>query len=506
MSVSVVYLAYLNEDVGYGIKTVENFLNSYKKYNAGLEHSLVIIAKNWTNKILYKELCKLASENNAKIIDLPDDGWDLGAYFRVSKILDSEYVLFTGSSTKILSDNWLLNLYNAFKNDDTIQLVGSMGSWGYTIKIKAFPNYHIRTCTFMIKRNLFLEYASTQKFPQTKEDTHKMEHGENSLTNFIFNKGYSAVVVNCDGEIFTPENWLYSKTYHYPIENKSLFSDKRSEIYHGSIESEKRRLELGTWGQYLTKTKIKIFASYQKITPIFLTDVFQPIFNGAIKMPNRVNAIKDDMGINISEKNSYYGELTGHYWVWKNFLPRTDSEYIGFCQHCSFLDFNIHQISSAPFQPTLILNFEKMLENYTQENILNSIKNYDIILPEAFSLEKTLYDDCITQHNQKDIDSALDLIKELYPDYTFAMQQAMFDNKMYSCFVLVMKKNLLNEYLSWIFDVLAIFEQRTPKEALYITSPACIAEILFNIWLVYNVKNKNLKLLNTTSVYIPMEL
>ena len=28
--------------------------------------------------------------------------------------------------------------------------------------------------------------------------------------------------------------------------------------------------------------------------------------------------IGDDAGVSISEKNCYYGELTGVYWVWKN--------------------------------------------------------------------------------------------------------------------------------------------------------------------------------------------
>lgn len=505
MNVSVVYLAYLNEKAGYGIEAVEKFLISYNKYNAGLEHSLVIIAKNWTDKILYKKLCELAIENNARIIDLPDDGWDFGAYFRVSKILDSEYILFTGSSTKILSDNWLLKCYNAFKNDNSIQLVGPMGSWGYKIKINSFPNYHIRTCTFMIKRDLFLEYASTQKFPQTKEDTYKIEHGENSLTNFIFNKGYKAVVVNSDGKIFEPENWVYSKTYNSSMENKSLFSDKHSEIYYLCDESEKRHFEVGTWGQYLNPTKIKIFVSYPKIAPIFMTDIFQPLFNGAVKMTNRVNAIKDNMGENISDKNSYYGELTGHYWVWKNFLPKTDIQYIGFCQYCSFLDFNIHKINVTPFQSTLILDFEKMLKNYTQENIFNIIKDYDVILPQAFALDKPLYEDCITQYPQSNIELALGIIKELYPDYSEAITLAMTDNKMYSCFVLVMKRELLKEYLSWIFNILEIFEQKINKQSLSATPPACIAEILFNIWLVHNVKAKNITILNTTSVHIPMD-
>ena len=30
--------------------------------------------------------------------------------------------------------------------------------------------------------------------------------------------------------------------------------------------------------------------------------------------------LRDNNGINISEKNSFYGEYTFHYWIWKNYL------------------------------------------------------------------------------------------------------------------------------------------------------------------------------------------
>ena len=48
--------------------------------------------------------------------------------------------------------------------------------------------------------------------------------------------------------------------------------------------------------------------------------------------------IKDNSGINISEKNKYYGEYTFHYWFWKNELKNiTSDDWIGFCAN-SFRD------------------------------------------------------------------------------------------------------------------------------------------------------------------------
>ena len=50
--------------------------------------------------------------------------------------------------------------------------------------------------------------------------------------------------------------------------------------------------------------------------------------------------LTDKSGINISEKNKYYSEYTFHYWLWKNYLDKIDSKWIGFCQYKKFWSFN----------------------------------------------------------------------------------------------------------------------------------------------------------------------
>ena len=42
--------------------------------------------------------------------------------------------------------------------------------------------------------------------------------------------------------------------------------------------------------------------------------------------------VRDNTGDNISSKNSFYGEYTFYYWVWKNFLnDYPDNQWLGFC-------------------------------------------------------------------------------------------------------------------------------------------------------------------------------
>ena len=45
----------------------------------------------------------------------------------------------------------------------------------------------------------------------------------------------------------------------------------------------------------------------------------------------------DKTKINIANKNPFYGEYTFHYWIWKNYLEKIDTEWVGFCQYRKFL-------------------------------------------------------------------------------------------------------------------------------------------------------------------------
>lgn len=508
MTIDVVYLAYFNKERAYDIKIVKRFLDTYKNYPAGKDHSLVIIAKNLPDEETHKELCELAEQHNARIIDLPDDGFDIGAYFRVSEMLTSEYVLFLASSTQIVFPNWLLKFYNTFEKDESIQLVGAMGSWGDSER-KVFPNYHIRTCSFMLKRELFLEYASTQTFPVTKKDTYKMEHGENSLTNFILNKGFNAVVVNSDGDAFSPETWAFSQTFRSP-DWKSFFSDGQSIYYAMADEKDKQGLERAVWGQSLKDTKTKIFSSYHKIKPLFESEVYNPIHSGEIDFKKEIRTLRDNTLINIAQKSDYYGELTKHYWVWKNYVPRATAQYIGFNHYKRFLDFNLTKTKTMPFESTFFLDFKYMFEKYTDENISNCINGYDVIVPQKFITEKSLYELYSDSSPKKDMDLALNVLGEIYPEYLDTAKEVLLGKELYACLVFVMKKELINEYMPWMFNILDILEQRTNLEEYAKTSnikvAVNIAEVFFNIWLQHNIKTKGLKVLETTSVLISSDI
>ena len=79
---------------------------------------------------------------------------------------------------------------------------------------------------------------------------------------------------------------------------------------------------------------------------------------------------RDNSGINISSKNSFYGEFTFHYWLWKNKLNSIQKDkWVGFCGYRRFWK---NELSNS--DEPLDIN-QKILKK-----IPTSWENYDVIL------------------------------------------------------------------------------------------------------------------------------
>ena len=90
------------------------------------------------------------------------------------------------------------------------------------------------------------------------------------------------------------------------------------------------------------------------------------------------DCFSDKTGINISNKNPYYGEYTFHYWIWKNYINKINEEWVGFCQYRKFFSKNIN--------PKDVKDFET-LNSTTIKEIENNNERFDCILGNKFSVE-----------------------------------------------------------------------------------------------------------------------
>ena len=185
--------------------------------------------------------------------------------------------------------------------------------------------------------------------------------------------------------------------------------------------------------------------------------------------------LHDNTGDNISSKNKNYCELTALYWIWKN----SNDDIVGLEHYRRmFLNDNIGEIG--------LLN---------EDEILFILNNYDIIVPTLFNNKtRTVYQHYVEDHKKRDIELAQNIINSKYPEYNSSFNQVMNSKYEYGFNMMITRKDILDEYSQWLFDILFDLENKIDiskydeyQKRIY----GFLSERLFNVWLKhkkYNVK------------------
>ena len=161
---------------------------------------------------------------------------------------------------------------------------------------------------------------------------------------------------------------------------------------------------------------------------------YRTVFVGAKGKPDILpGCLRDDAGEdNISDLNPYFSELTGIYWVWKNY---TGQENIGVCHYRRyFSDDSLEKLTSA--------QYDEILEKY------------DLITSKNIPTEISYRDSFARAHNVADLDAVGDTIKRIYPEYGMAFDEVMAGHDQYFGNLFVMPRRLFDEYCEWMFTIL----------------------------------------------------
>lgn len=247
--VAVLHIAREAYDFGEFVR----FANSYNKYSAGIEHELVVVVKGLeeiapTDESYlgrYRELLPRAT-----FIPFGDVLFDLGCYAWIAKALTQKYVCFLNSRSEILADEWLAKFVEAVQVCPRAGIVGATGSWQEGLGLR-FPNPHIRTNGFLMRRTHFLKYAEGWKF-DTKEACNNFEHGPKGLSRQLERDGYELYVVDCDGKSYPRSEWVNSRTWRTSQQERLLLGDNRTREYHEVDEPSRRFLVGVTWYSFPT--------------------------------------------------------------------------------------------------------------------------------------------------------------------------------------------------------------------------------------------------------------
>ena len=188
---------------------------------------------------------------------------------------------------------------------------------------------------------------------------------------------------------------------------------------------------------------------------------------------------KDNSGENISEKNPYYCELTGVYWIWKN--AKVDN--VGICHYRRFFSYQS------------IFGSNKY---YLQGNdIERLLARYSVIIPKPRCYEKTTLLSINYAPNMEDVKELYHAVKSCSPDYIDDFIWYFNQNKSYLYNMCIMRKNDFDAYCEWLFPILSYVEEIHDMEKE--TDPyrkrlfGFLSERLIFVWLHHNVAPKEIR-------------
>ena len=215
--------------------------------------------------------------------------------------------------------------------------------------------------------------------------------------------------------------------------------------------------------------KVKVIIAAHKIYKMPSDSMYLPVQVGAAgKDP--IGFQKDDEGENISELNPYFCELTGLFWAWKNL----DSDFIGLVHYR-------RHFSLYPHRKDLwdaVLKYDEIKADLDRIQVFVPAKRKYYI--------ETLYSHYAHTHDNVQLDEARRIIEDKYPEYIEAFDTVCARTWGYMFNMMIMKRELLDGYCTWLFDILYELRARLGEEGLSEFDRRYygrIGEILFNVWL-----------------------
>jgi len=242
---------------------------------------------------------------------------------------------------------------------------------------------------------------------------------------------------------------------------------------------------------------IEIFTFYHKPLPFIPAyKEYTPIWAGKSQKPVHQGFTGDDTEDNISDKNKYYSELTGIYWVWKN----TRQDITGSCHYRRYftaqpepLLYRLKRLLYFPaglykkrvgliYTKNTKLFFPRII-NQTEVELL--LQKYDAILPQARKLKYSVETHFKRYHDVNDLNLIESIIKEKHSEYIDAFYEVLKGKRLYANNMFILKHEHFQEFMTWWFDVLFEFERRVDivkytgyQQRIF----GFIAERLLNVW------------------------
>lgn len=258
---------------------------------------------------------------------------------------------------------------------------------------------------------------------------------------------------------------------------------------------------------------IKILIAAHKPYAVPKNDLYLPICVGqSLTKTNMANFIGDDTGKNISRKNPVFCELTALYWAWKNL----HADYIGlvhyrryFKNHGSPTKNDVYITTDAIKDAETDLKIiRKLQQTLSQDCAIDILKSTDVILPKKrhYYIEN-LYDHYCKTMNPEPLIKTRQIIADTCPKYLAEFDKLKIRRSAHMFNMFIMKKEILDQYCSWIFSILFELEKQidaTNWSNFQKRYAGRVSELLLDIWLYTNqISYKELPVVNIEPVNWP---
>ena len=226
----------------------------------------------------------------------------------------------------------------------------------------------------------------------------------------------------------------------------------------------------------MSKTYRIIVATHKRFHMPEDTDLYIPIQVGS-EGKEDLGYQPDNQGVHISHLNPFYCELNGLYWAWKNL----ECDYLGLVHYRRYFTKKTEVYNESINVDDVILDkddIEKMLE----------VSNVIVPKKRKYYIE-TLYSHYAHTLDGTHLDLARKMIEMKSPEYLSSFDKVMKQRSGYMFNMFIMKKELADDYFTWLFPILDSMYECMDLSGLTAFEARLfgrVSELLFNVWLVKN--------------------
>lgn len=212
----------------------QRLLDSYRRYEAGYPHDLVII-----NRYGDPPLDSYGAEARycgARDLRYDGGGWDCGAWQFAGRTIETDLLVCFNSSCQITGDNWLKRFV------DAVEAHGE-GLYGPLTSYEIKP--HIRSPCMIFQPKVIQGYPAEVN---SRDDTYRFEsmgfpNGTPNFTMWAGSKGYRTMLVTWDG-VYDLADWRKPHNiFRLGDQSNLIVKDRHCEAYEVSDTAGKQFLE-----------------------------------------------------------------------------------------------------------------------------------------------------------------------------------------------------------------------------------------------------------------------